>query len=374
MILFRDILLYIAVMALAVQVITCLTVAWRRWWRPKGEVKNPSQQGVTILRPVSGLENNLERTLRSAFELDHPHTEVIFCVAREDDPAVPLVRQLRAEYSSIASLLLVGEDKISSNPKLNNLVKGWKAARYDWVVMADSNLLLPGDYIARLFARWKHDTGLVVSPPLGVEPGNFAAELEAAFLNSYQARWQLVADTAGMGFAQGKTLFWRYEVLGQAGGIKALAEELAEDASATKIVRRLGLRVRLTAMPFSLPLGVRKLKDVWSRQNRWSKLRRDSFPLFFYVEILSGPLMPFSFIMAAAYLGATSLAVAISFVFIWYAVEILVTIMVGWPASVRQWLALLVRDMLLPVLWLSAFGKSAYEWQGHKVDMHSDRK
>lgn len=372
--LLRDFFIYCSVMGLVLQVMTCIVLACRCLWRPKGEVDNLHQQGVTILRPLSGLENNLERTLRSAFELDHPKIEVIFCVASADDPVIPLVKKIRVENSGISSLLLVGNDPISDNPKLNNLVKGWKAARYDWVVMADSNVLLPKDYIARLFVRWKKDTGLVASPPVATEPGNFAADLEAAFLNSYQARWQLFSDTIGNGFAQGKTLFWRYDVLSQAGGIKALAGELAEDAAATKIVRRQGLKVRLTAMPFALPLGMRTFKSVWSRQTRWAKLRRASFPLFFYPEILSGPLVPFGCMLAAAWLGLMSFAVFTSFAFVWYAVEILLIILVGWPASPRQWGAMMVRDILLPVLWLSTFDRRGYQWQGHKVDMHKNSK
>jgi len=374
MILLRDVLVYFAVACLVIQVVTCIVVACRYLWHPKGGVHNLRQQGVTVLRPVAGLEKNLERTLRSAFELDHPKIEVIFCVASADDPVVPLVKQIRAEYADISSLLLVGDEPVSFNPKLNNLVKGWKAARYDWIIMADSNLLLPKDYIARLFDRWKRNTGLVASPPVGTDPENFAADLEAAFLNSYQARWQLFSDTVGKGFAQGKTMLWRYDVLAHAGGINALAEELAEDAAATKIVRRQGLKVNLTAMPFTMPLGVREFRQVWDRQTRWAKLRRDSFPLFFYPEIFSGSFVPFGCMLAAVLLGAVSFAVFISFIFTWYAVEFLVIIMVGWPVSVRHLKAVLLRDILLPALWFSAFGKKNYQWQGHKIEMHKNRR
>ncbi len=43
--------------------------------------------------------------------------------------------------------ILTGDDRISANPKLNNCVKGWLAARHDWVILADSNVLMPQDYI-----------------------------------------------------------------------------------------------------------------------------------------------------------------------------------------------------------------------------------
>ena len=121
--------------------------------------------------------------------------------------------------------------------------------------MTDSNVFMPKTYLARIFARWTKNTGLVASPPLGTDPENFYAHLEAAFLNSYQARWQLTSDSIGNGFAQGKTLFWYQDILNRAGGIEALTCELAEDAAATKVIRQQGLKVHLTAMPFAQPLG-----------------------------------------------------------------------------------------------------------------------
>ena len=125
------------------------------------------------------------------------------------------------------------------------MLKGWRAAAHDWIVIADSNVLMPPDYIQRLFASWRADTGLVASPPVGCMPHGFWAEIECAFLNTYQARWQYFADTLGFGFAQGKTMFWRRAVLEHAGGIRALAADPAEDAASTKIVRAAGLKVRL---------------------------------------------------------------------------------------------------------------------------------
>src|SRR5258705_12840292 len=125
--------------------------------------------------------------------------------------------------------------------------------------MADSNVLMPRDYIRRLLAAWQPDTGLVCSPPVGCRPVGFWAGLECAFLNTYQVRAQYVADALGLGFAQGKTMLWRRADLESAGGIGGLGAGLAEDAASTKIVRAAGLRVRLTAPPFEKPLGRRGL-------------------------------------------------------------------------------------------------------------------
>src|SRR3712207_6687055 len=160
-----------------------------------------------------------------------PGYELVFCAEHQDDPAVEVVQRLMAAHPEIAARLLVGVDRISGNPKLNNCAKGWEAARYGWVVLADSNVLMPPDCIQRLMSSWRPDTGLVCSPPLGARPVGFWAEVECAFLNTFQARWQYAAEGAGLGFAHGKSMLWRRGFLEARGGIRALAARSEEHTS-----------------------------------------------------------------------------------------------------------------------------------------------
>ena len=324
--------------------------------------------GVTIVRPVCGIENFSEETLASAFHLDHPRYEILFCVADPGDPVIPLVRRLMAAYSDIASRLLVGNDPISQNPKLNNTVKGWLAARYPWVVMADSNVLMPPDYLTQLLAAWQKDTGLVCSPPVGCAPYGIWAELECSILNTYQTRWQSFADSIGLGFAQGKTMLWRKDILENGGGIRALAAEMAEDAAATKLVRSQGLRVRLVDRPFQQPLGYRTAAEVWQRQLRWARLRRDTFKLYFVPELFSGslpPLVACAVCATAADLPVAAMVAALAA--IWYSAELLLARAAGWHWSWRSPLLFLMRDLLLPVLWLASWIGNKFVWRGNSM-------
>jgi len=323
---------------------------------------------VSILRPMCGVENFAEDTLRSAFVLDYPHYELLLCVAQSTDPVVPLTRRLIAAHPHVAARLLIGNERISGNPKLNNLVKGWAAARHDWIVMGDSNVLMPPDYVERLLAAWRPDTGLVCSPPIGCAPDGLWAELECAFLNTYQARWQYAADALGFGFAQGKTMLWRRDVLDAGGGLRALAAEVAEDAAATKLVRGLGLRVRLVGSPFPQPLGARSLRDVWQRQVRWARLRRDTFKLFFLPEIAAGAVLPLAASVAfAAESGWPVAGVAAAFAAAWYGAEALLAHAAGWHLSCRAPLAWMLRDILLPVLWVKSWMGNDFVWRGHAM-------
>jgi ceramide glucosyltransferase len=127
---------------------------------------------------------------------------------------------------------------------------------------------------------------------VGSRPRNLWAELECAFLNTFEARWQYCAEAIGIGFAQGKSMLWRREVMDNGGGIRALSAEIIEDAAATKLVRGQGLSVNLVDSPFEQPLGVRGFRDVWLRQARWARTRRKTFPLFYAPEIFAGAALP----------------------------------------------------------------------------------
>jgi ceramide glucosyltransferase len=323
--------------------------------------------GVSIVRPVCGIENHGEETLRSGFLLDYPNYEIIFCAAVAHDPVVPVVRALIAEHPEVPAQLLIGNDAISDNPKLNNVCKGWRAAEHDWLIMADSNVLMPRDYIRRLLATWRADTGLVASPPIGSRSDGFAAELECAFLNTYQARWQYVADSVGFGFAQGKTMLYRKRDIEAAGGIRQLGNEPAEDAATTKIVRAAGLRVRLVDAPFEQPLGHRRAADVWARQRRWARLRTASFKEFYLLEALAGGALPLAL---AAYvvvaLCLPLLVVLLPFV-IWYGAEAMLAYLAGWHLGWRSPFAWMVRDLLLPLLWILGWLGTGVTWRGHHI-------
>ena len=325
---------------------------------------------VTIVQPLCGVETFSRETLRSIFALDYPSYEIIFCLASGDDPIAPLVRGAIEANPGHAARLLIGDDRISANPKLNNVVKGWKAARYDWVIIANSNVLMPGDYIQRLLARWSPDSGIVCAPPIGSRPKSFAAEIECAFLNTYEARWQYAGESTGYGFAQGKTMLWRRETLEKGGGIEALGAEIAEDAAATKLINAQGLSAHLVDEPFQQPLGRRRLRDVWSRQLRWARLRRVTFPLFFVPEILTTSLFTLAAagVAAPAFGVSVALAVAVTAVF-WYGAEAALALAAGWPLSWRMPFAWVVRDLMLPALFAQAWTGGNVVWRGNAMNV-----
>jgi len=341
--------------------------------RPRNLPAPANAPAVSIVRPLRGLEAFSRETLTATFELDYPDYEIIFCVQSPNDPIIPMVREVIAAYPDHAARLLIGDDYVSANPKLNNCVKGWEAARHGFVILADSNALTPRDYIQTMLAAFRDDTAMTVSMPIGSRPGGFFAHVECAILNTFQARWQYGAEFVGAGFAQGKNMMWRREVLDRAGGIRALASDLAEDAASTKVIRAAGMKVRLVDMPFEQPLGPRTLREVYSRHVRWARLRRATFPAWFGIEILNGNLPPAALgAWAALQFDIDPLLAAGAILATLYAGEMALARVCRWTIDWRAPFAFLLRDAMLPIMFIDALLYDDFVWHGEAMSVRED--
>jgi len=346
-----------------------VAVVWRRIARARTGEGLLGRPRVTLIRPVCGLDTFDAETLASSFRQDYPEYEVIFCAQRTGDPAIAVVDRLIAAYPLVRARLMVGNDAVTRNPKLNNVWKGWHAATSDWICMADANLMLPRDYLATVVDTWDAGCGLVSSPPVGTRAEGWGGRLEAAFLNGNQARLQLAADSLGTGFAQGKTLFFNRRILARAGGLAALGRDMAEDVAATRITRALGLHVRLTPRPFAQPVGRKPLRAVLARQLRWSRVRRAGFPALFALEPLNGGALPVVLAALALAGAGQPLALAALFAAAWYVPEWALMARAGWPAGWRDAALLPVRDALIPALWLATLRRRGFDWRGTAMDL-----
>lgn len=110
-------------------------------------------------------------------------TELIFCAGRETDRAVPYLLQLIVQHPDADAKILFGSDGPGINPKLDNVRKGWLAASNDWVVIADSNVLMNEIYLWNFLSAWRDDVGAVCAPPFAVDGVGLGASVETQLLN-----------------------------------------------------------------------------------------------------------------------------------------------------------------------------------------------
>jgi ceramide glucosyltransferase len=125
--------------------------------------------------------------------------------------------------------------------------------------------------------------------------------------------------------------------------------------------------VSLAPLPFPQPIGRRRLSQVLGRQLRWSRVRRDGFPLLFALEPLNGALVPVAAAVAAAVAADATPFLALTYLAVWYGAEALLMRRAGWPSGWRDVAVLPLRDLLLPALWIASFRRRGFVWRGNAM-------
>ncbi|ODV94016.1 hypothetical protein PACTADRAFT_51751 [Pachysolen tannophilus NRRL Y-2460] len=108
-------------------------------------------EGVTILRPLKGVDPKMEECLESCFLQKYPTDkfEIIFCIADENDPSIPIVKNLQLKYPNVNSKIALGKEHYGPNPKINNLAKGYHDAKFDILWVLDSNVWVSSGCLQR---------------------------------------------------------------------------------------------------------------------------------------------------------------------------------------------------------------------------------
>lgn len=161
---------------------------------------------MSILRPLRGLDCNLYENLESSFTQAYPKFEILFSVAQSNDQAIPIVRALQDKFPDVDSRLIIGEEVTGVNPKINNLNRSYKAAKYDILWIADSNALNGPHALANavpLFdtvtPRKRKPVGMVHHVPFAIFPDlSWGSRVEQAFLCTTHAKMYLAINKTEM--------------------------------------------------------------------------------------------------------------------------------------------------------------------------------
>lgn len=325
---------------------------------------------ISILIPVKRAEHAMETALSSAFAQRYSHFEIVIAAARADDPGLAIAERVRARYPGAAVRVIVSETPVSASPKINNLARPLAEAAHDLIFILDSNIRLAPDDLVRYAAHFVPGTGLAVAVQVAVEPGSFAAEIECAFINGYQGRLFLAASALGGGFGIGKAMLFRRSDFARAGGIPAIAGSVLEDHAISKALARIGLETVIVGGVVAQALGPRTWREVWHRQFRWMVCRRREEPLAFALEPLCGALAAAAAGAGAAPLvGVPAWAAMLGTLALWSAAEALFLVLKGWgvrPASPIAWL---LREFLMPAMWLRALTTGTVRWGDLTLDV-----
>lgn len=350
-----------------------IAVAWFAARRSARPVHRPP---VTMLKPLYGAEPLLEEALASCFAQDYPAFQIVFGLHGATDPALAVVRRLQARFPECDATVVVDPSLHGPNRKVSNLINMLPSARYDALVISDSDLHVPPDYLGRLVAELeKPGTGLVTAAYAGLPPPRLGwrAQLGATQITHNFLPGVLLSRALGRQDCLGSTTMLHRDTLARTGGLHSLAHLLAEDNALGQRVRDLGLSVGLADTVVAATVPEPSLRAMWHHEIRWMRTIGVSAPFALAASTLQYPL--FWAALACALSGGAPWSLAL-YAGCW-AVRALSVM--GIDRALRRkmgrlapmaalWL-LPVRDILSVVEIAASYSVEDVTWRGHRMNV-----
>ncbi|KAL7422751.1 Ceramide glucosyltransferase [Cryptotrichosporon argae] len=380
-----------------------------------------SVPGVTIIRPLCGLDSNMYSTLESVMRQDYPKFEVLFAVQDPDDEALPVVRMVMEKYPEVSSRIISNPEKVGVNPKVNNLMAPFAEAAYDLLWVVDVTIAVQPSVLGRLVSAFMAsptrafdvddveaaplladdvrkppsagDVGLVHQVPYAVVcERTWGSLIEQAYLNSTHAKMYLAINAVAIeSCVVGKSnLYSRASIASLTTpsptlrqrpdpptGLAGFAPFLAEDNMlALSLWHELGLKHALSpdvALDFLSALSVRQYV---ARRARWIRVRKHMTFAATLLEPLTESVVAgvYGSWALARLIGADRAAVFTLHMAAWLAVDLgvrnalatrvrAVGPQTSLPVFVAAWA---MRELLALPVWLYGMSGSDVVWRGRK--------
>ena len=333
---------------------------------------------VSILKPLKGADPQIWESFCSHCEQEYPEFQIIFGVSDADDPAVEIVGRLRAKYPKLPIELIVCERVLGTNIKVSNLAQMLPAARHEILLVNDSDILVPADYLRRVITPLIDSTigdstvGLVTCLYRGVASPTLGSRIESSGISTDFIPGVLSARLLenGLHFGLGSTLAFRKRDLEAVGGFESLLAYLADDYELGRRIAATGKRVEIGTPVVSTFLPAYTLREFFRHQLRWSRTIRDA-RRWGYTGLLFTFGLPWALLTLVVARGA-------AWAWLLLAMTLAARVAVGFASAVivlgerRSLLAipvldiplLVLRDLIAPLVWAASFLGNRIYWRG----------
>ncbi|WP_257461292.1 glycosyltransferase [Archangium lipolyticum] len=346
-----------------------------RYRRSRPRVGSPvsggAPKGISILKPLCGVDDDLEANLACFATLDYPAYEVILGVKDTRDPAYAVARAAVARWPHIMKLELQhGEPGL--NPKVNQLITLAGVARYDIFVISDSNTRVEPDYLEEISRTFEDpEVGCISHPVSGVGERTLGSLMDNLYQSTTTGAGQIAAKQAvDQDIVVGKSMALRREDVESLGGFYTVRNVLAEDFVIGRwVTRRLGKRAVVARSPVYNVSLEKSVTAFLKRYVRWSIIHHTCIPTPVYLaQSLLNPL-PWALLGALLEPSARALGVVGTVVLAKLAHDVTI-FHLSRPGQTTSWRvvpAVLLKDLLLFMAWTNGLFARSVDWRGNKL-------
>lgn len=269
-------LLFFLVLAALTYQVLALGCLWRFFSRSLPPKPSPLLPGVSVLKPVRGLEETTRECLESFLTQDYHPFQIIFGVKDPDDPLVPVLRELQRAFPGQAVEIVICPEDLGLNPKVSTLRQLEAHARHNLLIIADQDVKVGPDFLSRVAGALQESGVGVVSCPYRSGPvrtlgaGFEALTIAGDFIPSVATAFYV----EGIRFALGAAMGITRPALAAMGGFASLADFLADDYQLGWRVSQAGFRVRLLPYVVETWNPGMGFREYLGHQLRWARTYR----------------------------------------------------------------------------------------------------
>ncbi|MGO4880538.1 MAG: glycosyltransferase [Bryobacteraceae bacterium] len=344
---------------------------------PRAETPGqPFTPPVSNLKPIHGLDPGAYENFASFCRQDYPDYEIVFCVDGREDPVLPVIEKLIADFPERTIRVLYGSGRIATNDKVAKLARMAGEAAHEYVVISDSDVRVEPDYLRSVVAP-------LADPKIGAVTCFYVPEEEQTLAGSLQSMGMysdfyagiLVAwKLDGVKFALGPTIATTRSRLAEFGGYASLENRPADDLLVGRLIAEQGHEVRLLRYSVTAVADYQSMSDLVHKRMRWIVVMRHMRP-WGHLGLLLTQGLPWS--LAAVALHPTA-AVAVGYLGTYLALRCAMTWVIGaWGLKQsglwRKMPAIPAWDALAFFIWLSSFGRRSIRWRGNDYLLRDGR-
>lgn len=331
---------------------------------------------LSLIKPVKGLEEDLDRCLRSFYDQDYDGPrQVVFAAADRDDPALALARRVASDFPHVETRFVISDPDYGYNPKVSNMVGALAATAHDLVLQSDANVWVPRDYLRRIVSELEQENASVLSSLVsGTGEVTHGAALENLQLSAFVAPACCFAlETAGIPCVIGKSILFRKSELLEHGGFEPYKDALAEDFLLGRTFAEAGKKVVLSATPvYNLNVNA-TFQRFFERHSRWLMMRAVIHTPAFLADLFESPTPLLVLALLASGFEPRIAGLLVLAVVAKAALDALsIRLVRGHSMALRHLVVSPLRDLFIFGIWFYAAFARTVTWRGVRLRMGQD--